>query len=169
MTKRYSVVIDSQLCIITDHLTGGKLTVKQHLTPSYIDKLTDNDTNPLVEFSNSFYEEIGNRNLTLRLIGTENTVTFTDDNVPIFEGGVTLQKVDLVNPFIGNSTLRNVQVLGVDECHISHSSVDDFKHVFTDSRKLHLSHCFINDAYPINNSARRTEFLMNKCRNGEMW
>lgn len=169
MTKRYSVVIDNQLCVITDHLTGGKLSVKQHLTEEYMNNLTDNDLNPLIDFSNGFYEEVGNHNLSLRIIGTENTITFTDNNTPILEGGVTLHKVDLINPYIVNSSLRNVQVLGVEECHFAHSSVDDFKHVFTDSNKLHISHCFINEGNPIKNSARRTEFLMNKCRNGEMW
>lgn len=169
MTKRYSVVIDNQLCVITDHFTGGKLTVRQHLTESYMDNLSDNDLNPLIEFSNSFYEEIGNHNLSLRLIGTENTIMFIDDNIPVLEGGVTLHQVDLVNPFIVNSSLRNVQVVGVEECHFAHSTVEDFKQIFTGSDKLHISHCFINENYPIKNSAKRTEFLMNKCRNGEMW
>lgn len=169
MDSRYTISVNSPMCVITDNHTGGTLKIQQVLTEEYMDKMSESDLNPLIEFVNDLQEELDKNNLALNLIGNENQFVYFDDRTPILEGGITLKKVYLVNPFLANSDLRNVFVNKVEESHFSHSTVADFKHEIEGTERLHISHCFINETYPIKTSKKQTEFLMNICRNGEMW
>lgn len=169
MTSRYTVTINAHHCLIRDNLTEGCLHITNQLSEEYLDNLGDNDLNPLVDFVNDLQEEISNHRVSLELIGNDNFITFPDTDTPVFQGTVSLKDVKLYNPFIKNSVLESVKVANVQSCIFSHCDITGFTHNFENSADLHLSHCYINAQYTIDNSADRTEFLMNICRNGEMW
>lgn len=169
MTSRYTIDIKGQCCLIRDNLTEGCLHITNQLSEEYLNNLGDNDLNPLVDFCNDLQEEIDNHKVSLELLGDDNFITFPDTDVPVLQGTVSLRNVNLYNPFINNSIMENVMVTNVEGCIFSHCDITGFTHNFKNSEDLHLSHCFINGQYSIDNSAERTEFLMNICRNGEMW
>lgn len=163
MGRRYSVSAGNTTAIITDNKTGGVLTVRNVLNK----EPGENDIDPIVEFTNDFNQSIRDRSLVLTLIGDQNEIVFDDDFPPVLEGMVELKNVQLRNPHLVNVNLINVNIPNCENLTISYSRVDDLSN--QDTVKIHLSHCFVNNSYPVALSKTRREFLMNQNVTETMW
>ena len=170
--SRYVQNLDTvrRTLVLIDKETESKLTITQHMSEAFFEKLGENDdTDELVEFANDLANDLTTGVLALELFG-DSEIYFDDTKFPRLAGGVFLRNCKINNPDLFNCRLANVDAVNPEKFHVMYSTVEDFDWAYV--APITISHCFTNKGYdtvikgagPNNN-----EWLMNKDVTGTMW
>lgn len=160
MTATYATKLENNQLIVERDDGLATLRIINRLSESYIDNMDDNTLSPLVEYANDLQASIDNGRLTLTLIGTDNVITFPDDDRPILEGGVYLSNVQLNNPFLKNCKLTDVNIPNSEDLTMHFCKVNG---LFMETHEvIHMVCCYINDRYGLEDTKSPLRYLMNK-------
>lgn len=146
---------------IEDKNTGGSLTIKHGLSQAWVDNMSDDTLDPLVELANDLNDALEKGNVSFTLIGNDNLVTFNDDNFPIFEGGIMLKNTQINQPYLKNCKLFDVDLQKSLNVTIHYSKVDQ---LFMECLEpIHMVSCYVNDRFGLELVRNKPyRFLMNK-------
>jgi len=160
MTATYATKLENNQLIIERNDGLATLRIIHRPSQAYIDNLDDSTLNPLVELANDIQASIDNSRLTLTLIGTDNVITFADNDAPILEGGVHLKNVQLNNPYLKNCKLVDVDLQHTKNLTMHFCKVDGL--FMETEERIHMVCCYINDKHGLENTKSPLQFLMNK-------
>jgi hypothetical protein len=127
MSKSHSIVTGPAKLTITDNNTGGTLVIRHNQSDDYLEHLSEDDLNPIIELANDLEEAFEKDTLALVLVGCENFMTFDDDDFVIMEGGIQLQDVSISNPYLRNVKLSNVDISCSPDLMITESELTDME------------------------------------------
>lgn len=171
--SRYTQNLDTsrRTLVLIDKETESKLTITQHLTEAFFEKLgeDDNGIDELVEFANDLANDLSTGVLALELFG-DSEIYFDDDKFPRLSGGIYLRKCEINNPDLLNVRLTNLYIPDAESFRCMYSTIDDLNWEYL--APLTISHSFANSGYDtILNEAgpNHNEWFMNKDVTGTAW
>lgn len=161
MQNKYTTKIENNQLIVSRDEGIATLRVINRLSGVFVDNMTEDALNPLVEFANDLQSKIDNGRLCLTLVGHDNVITFSDDDHPILEGGVYLNNVQINNPYLENCKLVDVDLQNCMNTTIRYSKINGL--YMSCLEPIRLISCYVNDKFGLDLQKNKPySFLMNK-------
>ena len=161
MQNKYTTKIENGKLVVTRDDGLATLKVINRLTVAFIDNMTEDTLDPLVEFANDLQSKIDNGRVCLTLVGHDNVITFYDDDQPILEGGVYLKNVQINNPYLTNSKLVDVDLQKAEQVTVRYSKIDGL--FMETAEPIFMVSCYVNDKFGLELQKNKSyRFLMNK-------
>lgn len=160
MPNMFRTKIESGVLKVWDTNGNGYLQVVNRLSARRLKSMDDTASDPLVDFANDLQANLDSGRFLLTLIGSDNTIYFTDSDIPVFEGGVTLHNVILSNPYLKNCSLEDVQIPYADDLVIHFSKLRDVK--INTSESVYMMSCYVDDGIKLPEVKGSFKFCLNK-------
>lgn len=165
MQTEYTTKIENNQLIVSRDGGLATLRIINRLSEAFVDNMTEETPNPLVEFANDLQSSIDNGRLCLTLVGHDNVITFSDEDHPILEGGVYLQNVQINNPYLTNCKLVDVDLKNSIQVTARYSKING---LFMETLEpVFMVSCYVNDKFGLDLQKNKPyRFLMNKFAEG---